>query len=251
MRPAASEEDLRSLPPAVQRKVRAVFRSCYLPIGLSFLCRPQLPWSTGHLIPLAGGDVQRIVDSRFDSVELGTLARRYEALLCSELPPSSIIPIFFWFSFVLPAWSPLGNQRRCRFFLLAEGNGSTGWTPDCGRFSILHRRGRTARHGPSHHGSLDDGCSWLDFPPPEPLGWRPPFKPHHPRYQLMAPKPTGPPKLPSLHCAFTSVLSLSHSSLFESLPMFGARLTRPHLPILLNSPLPNTRWSGISTSCPP
>jgi hypothetical protein len=82
MRPVASEEDLRSLPPAVQRKVRAVFSILLSAYRLSFLCCPQLPWSTGHLISPCRRGLQRIVDSRLNSVELGHLAGRYETVPC-------------------------------------------------------------------------------------------------------------------------------------------------------------------------
>lgn len=203
MIPAASEEDLRSLPPAVQRKVRAVFLSCYLPIGCHFFVVPNYLGLLAISFPLAGGGVQRIVDSRFDSVELGTLAGRYEALLCSELPPPSIIPTFF-FCFPLffqpglhlgnpahPSPSTTSSDVAVSFYLQRAMVQQAGLPMVAGSpFST----GGAAQPAMAHHITnlgMMGVRGWIS--PPEPLGWRPPFKPHHPRYQLMAPKPTGPP----------------------------------------------------------
>jgi hypothetical protein len=204
---------------------------------LSFLCCPPS-------FPLAGGGVQRIVDSRFDSVELGTLAGRYETLPCSKLSlslsPPSLFPYLF---FVLFSRSPLGNPAHpspsttasdvvVSFYFQWEMV-QPGWIPRCGQFST---RG-AAQPWPITSRAL--GCCQLVFVgffPPEPLGWRPPFKPHHPRYQSMA--PNWPPKLPVRLSPLCIHKFARLSPSLESLPMFGARLTKappPHFLSILHS----------------
>lgn len=204
---------------------------------LSFLCCPPS-------FPLAGGGVQRIVDSRFDSVELGTLAGRYETLPCSKLSLSlstESIPISFLCSFQpVPTWETLHilphPQLPATSSFLFTFNGK--WFNQAG-FPVVASSPQEGphSHGPSHHGPLD-AASWcsLGFFPPEPLGWRPPFKPHHPRYQSMA--PNWPPKLPVRLSPLCIHKFARLSPSLESLPMFGARLTKappPHFLSILHS----------------
>jgi hypothetical protein len=215
---------------------------------LSFLCCPPS-------FPLAGGGVQRIVDSRFDSVELGTLAGRYETLPCSKLSlsPPSLFPYLF---FVLFSRSPLGKpctsfpihncQRRRRFFSLSMGNGSTRL--DSPLWPVLHKRGRTAM---AHHITgpwmLPAGVRWGFFPLNRSGGGRHSSPITH---AINRWRQTGP-----LNClsgcplsAFTSLpVCLPPSSLFQCLA-HGSR--RPHLPIFsqFSTPKHSIEWDIHSMS---